>query len=112
MVNHYGFHLYYHHWERLDSAPRADGLIVGDLILKPVPELTEYTDIDNNNMGWLAFKMTGHASQHNAEHRKLWCCPLAHSGLMALQILRKVVTNASTNSRKSDCESCILWQIA
>jgi len=110
-VNHYCLNLYNRHRKLIATACQVDGLFVLDRVLDRAPGSAEYTDIDNNNSYLLALKMTGHASQHDAEKLMLWHRPLAHFGLKALEIL-PMITDARKMTRKCDCESCMKCKLA
>ena len=79
-VNHYSLDLYNRHGNLIATAPHVDRLFVLDRVLDRVPELTEYTTMDNDSC-LLALQTTGHASQHDVEKRILWHRCWAHVGL-------------------------------
>jgi len=111
LVNCYGLKLYNRHGKLIASAPQVDGLFVLDRVLHRSPELTKYTNIDNNHSCLVALQTTGHASRHDAEKRMLWHRRLAPVGLKALEIMPKVVADAQTMTRKCECESFIKCKV-
>jgi len=72
--------------------------------------LTEYTDIYNSCL--LSLKITGNASQHNAEKRMLWHHHLTHVRFNAAEILQKFVADASEIVGKFQWESSIMCKVA
>jgi len=109
-VNHYSLNLYNRHGKLIATAPQVDGLFVLDHVLDLAPELTDYTDI-NNDSCLLALYATGHASRHDAEKRMIWHRRLPHVGFKALEVL-PMITDAQRMTGKCDCESCIKCKLA
>jgi len=105
LVNHYILNLYNWFAKSIATAPQVDGI----LILNWALGSTEYTDIEHSCLQ--ALKMTGHASQYNAEKRMWWHHWLAHIGLKALMIL-PMITESPKITEKCNCESCIKCKLA
>ena len=103
-ANHYGLNLFNRHGKFIGTAPHIDRLLDVDPVLDWAPELTEYTDIDNNS-SLQSLKMTGHTSRNNAERLMLWHRHRAHVGLKALEMLPKVVADPPRMTVKCDRES-------